>query len=124
MKINIQSDLFYQIKPSRLLELKELINTGSKHAACKFITRTVPHRPKNNEIWAIHCVNFTNQQIYDLLTKSVDKIKNTEEFVEYQLKTTFNFKDKNYSIPPGTIRIYSQDLLCFYNGKIWKKLEL
>lgn len=125
VKINIQSDIFHQIKPSKLSELQELVDSGSRHAMCKFIrTVTVPHPPAPPEIWAAHYLRFTNQQVYDLLTKAVNIVKDTEEYVTYQLNEAFgDGKNKHYSTPPGTVRIYAQDLICFYNGKTWRKLK-
>lgn len=125
VQINIQSDVFHQIKPSRLPELKELVSSGSKHAMCGLIrTVTVPNPPVPNEIWAAHYLRFTNQQVHDLLVKAIDIVKDTEEYVAHQLNETFNDgKNKHYSTPPGTVRIYAQDLICFYNGKTWRKLK-
>lgn len=125
-KINIQSDVFHQVKPSRLLELQELVENGSKYAICKFTsTVTVPIPPTPYEIWAAHYLGLTNQQVYDILSKAINVVKDTEKFMEYQLWKSFESgKDMKYNIPPGTVRIFSRDLMCFYNGNIWKKLEL
>lgn len=125
VKINVQSDVFHQVKPSKLSELQELVGNGSKHSMCNMIrTVTVPMPPHPNEIWAAHYLRFTNQQVYDLLTKALSIVKDTEEYVTYQLNQTFgNNKDKSYSTPPGTVRIYDHDLICFYNGKTWRKLK-
>ena len=45
-----------------------------------------------------------------LLEKSISIVENTEEYTEYLL-------------PPGTIRIFSQNLYCFFNGRYWRKLK-
>ena len=125
VKINVQSDIFHQIKPSKLPELQELIKSGSKHSLWSMIrTVTVSTPSVPDEIWAVHYLRFTNQQIYDLLTKALGIVKDTEEYFTYQLNQTFvDNKDKNYSTPPGTVRIYDHDLICFYNGKTWRKLK-
>lgn len=125
VKINVQSDVFHQIKPSKLPELHDLINNGSKHSMCSLIrTVTVPSPPSPDVIWAAHYLRFTNQQVYDMLVKAVNIVKDTEEYFSHQLNDVFNDgKDKRYTTPPGTVRIYDQDLICFYNGKTWRKLD-
>lgn len=136
VKINIRSDLFHQIKPSRLPRLQELIEGGSRHSLCNLIgvgsSSSFPSSsprsadPTNSgEVWAAHYLTFTNQQVYNLLTKALSIVGDSEEHIAYQLNQTFgDNKNKNYSTPPGTVRIYDHDLICFYNGKTWRKLQL
>lgn len=125
VKINVQSDVFHQIKPSKLPELYDLVNSGSKHSMCSLIrTVTVPNPPCPGVIWAAHYLRFTNQQVYDMLVKAINIVKDTEEYFSHQLNDTFNDgKHKHYTTPPGTVRIYDRDLICFYNGKTWRKLD-
>lgn len=128
MKVNVQSDIFYQIKPSNLLELKSLVEGGSKHAKCNLTSKTlrvVVGRPRPDEVWAAHYLNFSNLQVYNLLCKALRIVENTEEYTSYLLNQAFNTeKKKSYSTPPGSVRVYSEDLICFYNGKTWRKIEL
>ena len=132
--VNISSDIFAQVKPSKLPQLKELIENGSKHAQFAFSGKnlanpawraSIPsHGFVHRELWAVQFLNFTNQQVYDLLSKSVRIVENTEEYALYMLNEAFNdAKDKQYSTPPGTLRIYAKDLICFYNGKTWRTLS-
>jgi len=127
MIVNIQSDVFAQVKPVKLQALKELVKSGSRHGKFKFWGSNlyVPQAPNLKEVWAAHHLSFTNQQIYDLLSKSVSIVESTEEYTMYMLNEAFNDgKDqKKYSTPPGTLRIYAEDLICFYNGKTWRKLK-
>jgi hypothetical protein len=125
MRINVQSDAFQQIKPAHLSELRELVESGSKHSPCRFLRgMVVPTSPKPKEIWAAYYLDFSNQQVYDLLTKAVNIVKDTEEYVQYQLSSAFVVENKNkhYSTPPGTLRFYSRNLICFWNGKTWRKI--
>jgi hypothetical protein len=120
--IKVQSDVYYQIKPHKLTDLQESLETMTRHCPYRF-SKSAPYSGENS-IWAIHCLNFTHQEVYDLLKKSIKIVENTEEYIAHVLKETFgDAKDKDYSIPPGTVRFYAQDLICFFNGKVWRKLK-
>lgn len=119
--ITVASDSFVQLKPARLIELEMLVERGSGHSPCAFMK--YHFTPTSSEIPAIYLLSFTNLQTYNLLLKAGNIVKNTEEFVSYQLEKLFSGKEVRYSVPPGTVRIFAQDLICFYNGKIWRKIE-
>ncbi len=122
--VNIQSDIFQQVKPSKLSELTTKLEMGAKHSPYPFRTPTVPGSPVPSEIWAAHWLRFTNLEVHELLNKAVGIVKDTEEYAEYLLIETFDdSKDKRYSTPPGTVRFYAQDLICFYTGKTWRKIK-
>ena len=91
VKVNIQSDVFYQVKHIHLSQLEELIETGSKHAKCKFTSKeTVQYfSEKTDEIWAAHCLNLSNLQVYNLLSKAMRIVQDTEEYTSYLLNKTF-----------------------------------
>jgi len=108
---NIQSDTYIQIKSSKLAEIKALIEEGGKYSPFK--------SSKNTKI------KITNQEAYELLRKAINIVKDTEEYVAYLLDDAFgDGKDKKYSTPPGTVRFYAKDLICFYTGKTWRKITL
>lgn len=135
MFIRIQSDHFYQIKPNRLSEYKKSIDGLKRHLPYQFpshIRRTSDFQTNSERaidclcLRAIDCLRFSQGEIYDLLQKAVSIVENTEEYTNYLLEDTFvdsENKSHKYSIPPGTVRFYSQDLICFFNGKTWKKLK-
>jgi hypothetical protein len=120
----IRSDIFSQVKPSKLPQLEELVSTGTKYAPYTFFGKTVPEPPRSQEVWAIHKMTFNNLEVCNLLKKAINIVKDTEEYTSYLLNETFGSKTKPYSVPPGTLRFYSQDLICFYNGKTWRKITL
>jgi hypothetical protein len=131
--IKVQSDIFCQIKPSKLSALEEKLKTASGFSPYNFPPPShrppsnvrLQNEPTNTEVWAVYRLNFTHRQVYEMLKKAVGIVENTEEYILYLFTQSFGNKtDKNYSIPPGTVRIYSQDLICFFNGKTWKKLKL
>ena len=126
MIVNIQSDVFAQVKPASLTALKEQVKSGSRYGKFRFSGSNLyaPQALGSKEIYAAHYLNFTNQQIHDLLSKSLSIVESTEEHALHILNEAFSDgKDKKYSTPPGTLRIYANDLICFYNGKTWRKLE-
>ena len=122
--INIQSDVFHQVKPHQLPVLEEAMQTATRYAPYKFRTITVPDQPRPKVIWAAHYLKFSNLEVYSLLKKAVKIVESTEEYASYLLERTFGDESsKKYSTPPGTVRFYSQDLICFYNGKTWRKIK-
>jgi hypothetical protein len=62
------------------------------------------------------------------LAETADKlIMETPEGAEYKLKKIFSpstDKTKLYGPPPGTVRVFSRQHICYYTGKSWKKLSL
>lgn len=123
MLIKIQSDIYYQIKPNKLFELKNSLDGPTRYLPYRF-SKSVPCVREKNAIWAIHCLNFTHQEVHDLLKKATNIVESTEEYASYLLAETFgDQKNKKFFLAPGTIRFYSQDLICFFNGKTWKKLK-
>lgn len=123
--IRTQSDVYYQIKPSKLEELKVLLEASKGNSLYHFGNRFIMTPQEPHTIWSTYTIKFTNAQIYKLLKKSISIIENTEEYAEYLLNRIFvEEKSKNYSLPPGTLRFYSEELICFYNGKTWRKINL
>jgi hypothetical protein len=124
LTVYIQSDIFQQIKPTKLPEISARLDMGAKHSPYPFRTPTVPGPPRPDEIWAAHWLRFTNLEVYNLLSKAVSIVKDTEEYTDYLLTEMFDdSKHKHYSTPPGTVRFYANDLICFYNGKVWRKIK-
>ena len=123
-KTRTQSDVYYQIKPSQLTKLEELLKTQGENSTYQFGSRFAGWPQEPHTIWSTCAINLTNIQIYKLLKKSISIIEHTEEYAEYLLNRVFvEDKSKNYLLPPGTLRFYSEKLICFYNGKTWRKIE-
>jgi hypothetical protein len=117
------SDVYHQIKPSQLGKIEELLKTQGENSIHQFPFKGGTSWP--GTIWSTQVIKLTNIQIYKLLKKSISIIENTEEYAEYLLDKVFaeGGSSKNYSLPPGTLRLYSEKLICFYNGKTWRKIE-
>ena len=78
--------------------------------------------PENVEILEAYQISYTNEQILNLINKSIEIIKNTEEGVKHMLCELFLDEKNVKGIPPGTLRFYSQKHICFYTGKNWRKI--
>lgn len=128
MKIVTRSDVYAQIKPKHIFDLKELAISENKHSYYQFKGKISKEYPvydmdlREAVMNSAHILRFTNLEVYKLLEKAVKIVENTEQYTEYLLNSTFG-EQKFIINPPGTVRFYSQDLICFYNGKNWRKLD-
>lgn len=127
MKVIIRSDIYAQIKPKKIIELRELVNSPDKHSYYPFknyVSNGYGYDLDLNEqvLYAAKALRFTNTEVFAFLEKSIKIVENTEQYTEYLLNDTFG-EQKFIINPPGTVRFYSQDLICFYNGKSWRKLD-
>lgn len=67
-------------------------------------------------------LQFTNGTILRLLKKAVDITSETDEGVIYNLHTVFGSGKKFNGPPPGSLRFYSNKLICFWTGKNWRRI--
>ena len=100
----IRSDKYLEFKPHHVAFIKERIEKAGKF-----------HFEKNTRVPLV--------VIKSLLEKSISIVESTEEYTEYLLLDTFGDRSSYKKTPPGTIRIYSQKLYCFFNGRCWRKLK-
>jgi hypothetical protein len=130
MKTIVTSDIYAQIKPKSLPVLRDLANSGNKYAPFAFKNLTSRGYGRLTSeltlpeptVYAIDFLTFTNLEVFLILSKAIKIVENTEQYTEYLLNSTFG-EPKFVINPPGTIRFYSQDLICFYNGKSWRKFD-
>lgn len=73
---------------------------------------------------SLYLTKITNLEMRDLLVKVMEIVKDSEENIRFTLDRLFAEKAKYTSHPPGTIRVFSRDHICFYNGKNWRKIHL
>lgn len=100
----VRSDKYLEFRPHHMGFIKERIEKAGKF-----------HFEKNAEVPLV--------VIKRLLEKSTKIVENTEEYTEYLLLNTFGEKNSYKKVPPGTIRIFSKTLFCFFNGRYWRKLK-
>jgi hypothetical protein len=100
--------------------------TPQKLDKLKSLHKFSPYRYRNAEVF-FESQNFLPNHgfILDLLEKAIEKVKDTEEYNKYILLKTFS-DGKNElhwkGFIPGTIKIYSKDLISYYDGKSWRPL--
>lgn len=128
MKIVTSSDIYAKIKPKKIHDLREAISSGNKYSPYDF-RDCVPQSAVSYDFdtrdavrYTAHMLNFTNLEVFTLLDKAIKIVENTPEYAEYLLNDTFG-EPKFVINPPGTLRFYSQDLICFYTGKNWRKID-
>lgn len=119
IKVLTQSDVFEQVKPDKLSYLQDRMQDGSKWM--KYPFKYFPNYHKD-ETWSTNTLKFTIAEVYELLSKALRIVENTEEYTEYVFNKTFG-ENKHYYTPPGTVRFYSPDLICFFNGKACRKIK-
>lgn len=101
----VSSDRYLQFKPHHLGKVLSSIEDKSKF-----------------HLYRSYCIN--TDQIRYLLEKAIRIVEHTEEYTEYLLMQTFGDGRNIYKkTPPGTIRIFHKNLVCFYNGRDWRKLK-
>jgi hypothetical protein len=132
----ISSDISQEIRPSSLPILKSMIERHGGNSLYPFKTeRDGRYRVKYQsmgvdvdgdviEYLEAYRLNFTLSQVLHLLEKAMIIVSNTEEGIAYTLDKLFvNDKSgKSYRIPPGTLKFFSQNHICFYTGKNWRKI--
>jgi hypothetical protein len=128
MKIVTSSEVYAKIKPKKIHDLHEAINSGNKYSPYDFrssvsrVAMVYDLDFKETVKYSAHMLNFTNLEVFTLLDKAIKIVEDTPEYAEYLLNDTFG--EPKFTInPPGTLRFYSQDLICFYTGKNWRKIE-
>jgi hypothetical protein len=77
-------------------------------------------------VYSINLVAESYHYYYEVLSK-VDKLLcNSVRGMDYKLSVLFEdpkIVSKRSGTPVGTVHIYSQDLISWYDGKNWHKLE-
>ena len=106
MTKNTSSDDFLQLKPDMVFKLERIMEERGKYSVLGSFDFKVP------------CI-----VAYNFLTKAIKIVENTEEYTEYLLITSFDDRSKYKKVPPGTIRFYTKDSVCFYNGRSWRRLK-
>lgn len=78
-----------------------------------------------NIIYQTKKIGLTAEQIINIrseVCRIVEKLHSYSEYeTEKQLSKLFGHKRKVYGPPPKTIKIFSDDLICYYNGEDWVK---
>jgi hypothetical protein len=70
-------------------------------------------------------VKIKNSDMVEILKKVEKYVTSSGEDMEYKLKSMFEEENKKrwLGIKPGTVRIFSNELICYYTGKNWRKIK-
>lgn len=81
---------------------------------------------KANYVSSLMLVKITYQEILDLLDVANDIALRTKEGMEFVLRkmeeTVLNRPSK-WGLKPGTLRFFSNDLVCCWDGRNWVKIN-
>ena len=108
-----RSDKYLEFNPGHLAYIKKSMEKKGKFSSCWI--------PGHDSITKTKSVPLT--VVERLLNNAISIVQNTEEYTEYLLLDTFGDLKSYKKTPPGTIRIYSPSLFCFFNGRCWRKLK-
>lgn len=68
-------------------------------------------------------LNITNGDVVKILKQVEIIVSNTKEGMADKIDKLFG-DDKRRGMPPGTLRIFSNGLASFYDGKSWRRVNL
>jgi hypothetical protein len=79
-------------------------------------------------MYAIDLVKIELGVLADTLERIEKIVMNTEAGMEYKINSLFKDQSVKNSAPwstrPGTLRVFSQTLASFYDGKSWRKIDV
>lgn len=83
---------------------------------------------KGPYVFSLNTISITNRQVYLTMDKIEKIILSSPEGMEWTMSKLFTpveFYEKRPRGPqPGTLRIYSNELVCFFNGRNWRKIKI
>lgn len=76
----------------------------------------------------LYFTKFTGTEIIQMYEWVEKQLLNSVSGMEYKLNKMFDNngagKRKSYGPHPGTIRVFSKELVSYYDGKNWKKVKV
>lgn len=67
-------------------------------------------------------IKISYAEVLDLLNRANELVLETEEGIKSAINRIID-ADTRFAILPGTLRFFSNDLICYYTGKSWAKIE-
>ena len=71
---------------------------------------------------AYTAIRISYSEVLDLLNRANELALETEEGIKSAINRIIDTDTKG-GMQPGTLRFFSNDLICYYTGKSWKKIE-
>jgi hypothetical protein len=80
------------------------------------------------KIYAIDLTRISLKSLANTLERIEKMVMNTEAGMEYKINSLFKDQSSKNSAPwstrPGTLRVFSQNLASFYDGKSWRPISI
>lgn len=116
----VSSDIYKEIKPFQIETYKRLPQDE--------LISFYPYKVQLpvNKVLGLSFMKLSNGDIVKIMEKIQKIILNDADAVSYTLDKLFTTDSKQpmrYPIP-GTLRIYSSDLMCYYTGSKWRRINL
>lgn len=119
IRYRVSSDEYFEVKLNDL-ELYSKLDPFS-YVSVFFKKRSTIVFPSS-----LLSLRIRNIDIVEILKKVEKYVTSSGEDMEYKLRTMFEDGGKKrwLSIKPGTVRIFSNDLISYYTGKSWRKINI
>lgn len=118
----VSSDIYKEIKPFQIETYKNL----PQDELVSFYPFKIKRPSPENRALSLSFMKLTNGDIVKIMEKIQNILLNDADAVSYTLDKLFTTDSKQpmrYPIP-GTLRIYSSDLICYYTGSKWRRINL
>lgn len=115
----VSSDEYFEVKLNEL-ELYSSLDPSS------YINLSFKKRSFLEFSSSLLFVKIKNSDMVEILRKVEKCVTSSGEDMEYKLKRMFEEGNKKrwLGIKPGTVRIFSNELICYYTGKNWRKFKI
>jgi hypothetical protein len=128
MKVYVCSDLCLTYSP-------ELLNREHNRVVCDYILTKIKwgYTTIRNEAAYLKITSslltdnrITPEELIEFLTKAQQQLKNKEGYLSHKFNKFFpeggSKRKPAWGPEPGTIKIFSRELVSFYDGRDWNKL--
>jgi len=82
----------------------------------------------SGHMYSIDITKISLKSLASTLERIEQMVMNTEAGVEHKINSLFRDKSVKNSEPwstrPGTLRVFSQNLASYYDGKSWRKIDV
>ena len=118
IRYRVSSDEYFEVKLNEL-ELYSSLDPSS----CMNLSFKRLSSPES--LSSLSLIKIKNSDIVKILKKVEKYVTSSGEDMEYKLKSMFEEENKKrwLGIKPGTVRIFSNELICYYTGKNWRKIK-
>lgn len=120
------SDLFREFRISEIPRIREAAKASYAMMPLKAWRYREPLPA--GKIYAIDITKISLKSLTSTLERIEKMVMNTEEGMEYKINSLFRdqsvINTSPWSTRPGTLRIFSQNLASYYDGKNWRKIDV